>query len=59
MISSLTYNHLVLAASPPLLPCQGMALTLNIIITIIITIISINNTFIVIVVTLVGIFISD
>ena len=31
MISSLTYNHLVLAASPPLLPCQGMALTLNII----------------------------
>ena len=52
MISSLTYNHLVLAASPPLLPCQGMALTLNII-SVIITVISINNTFIVIVVTLV------
>ena len=52
MISSLTYNHLVLAASPPLLPCQGMVLTLNII-SVIITVISINNTFIVIVVTLV------
>ena len=52
MISSLTYNHLVLAASPPLLPCQGMALTLNIV-SVIITAIFVNNTFIVIVVTLV------